>query len=185
MPSGRIDGDAFLDQFRRVALGGSMTEAGSAVFVGVDGGGTHTTAVVGLSPSDSAVTDPPTDEGIVGWGTGGTSNPSAIGHEPASKQISAAITGALNNAGQSIERVSIVRVVMGVAGANRPADRVRLMELVADRLGIRSEQIRVVEDVALILPAAGLDVGVALVAGTGSSAYGISPDGRSTTVGGW
>jgi glucosamine kinase len=185
MLSKGADGDAFPDQIRDIAPGGTMTEAGQSVFVGVDGGGTHTTAVVGRAPSDPAAIVPPGDENIVGWGTGGPSNPSATGHEPASEQIFAAITGALSNAGLSFEAVSIVRVVMGVAGANRPADRVRLIGLVAERLGIRSEQIQVVEDVALILPAAGLDVGVALVAGTGSSAYGIAPNGRSTTVGGW
>ncbi len=161
-----------------------MTQPESPVYVGVDGGGTHTTAVVGRLPPDIA-SETPGEDGIVGWGTGGPSNPSATGHEPAAEQIHAAIAGALTQAGLSSGAISIVRVVMGVAGANRPADRARLIGLVAGRLGIETARIQVLEDVALILPAAGLDVGVALVAGTGSSAYGIAPDGRSTTVGGW
>jgi N-acetylglucosamine kinase-like BadF-type ATPase len=154
-----------------------MTEPERPVYVGVDGGGTHTTAVVGIESSEN--------DGIIGWGTGGPANPSATGHEPAAEQIHAAIAGALTQAGLPSGAVSVVRVVMGVAGANRPADRARLIGLVAGRLSIETARIQVLEDVALILPAAGLDVGVALVAGTGSSAYGIAPDGRSTTVGGW
>ncbi|MEU0676487.1 BadF/BadG/BcrA/BcrD ATPase family protein [Streptomyces sp. NPDC006172] len=43
----------------------------------------------------------------------------------------------------------------------------------------------VVGDAELLVPAAGLDKGVGLVAGTGSVAVGRLPDGRSVQVGGW
>jgi len=43
----------------------------------------------------------------------------------------------------------------------------------------------VVHDTRLVLAAAGLDAGIALIAGTGSIAYGRAPDGREAMVGGW
>ncbi|MGW6013949.1 N-acetylglucosamine kinase [Streptomyces sp. NPDC055210] len=44
---------------------------------------------------------------------------------------------------------------------------------------------RVVGDAELLVPAAGLDKGVGLVAGTGSVAVGLLPDGTAIQVGGW
>jgi len=46
-------------------------------------------------------------------------------------------------------------------------------------------RLAVVHDTRLVLAAAGVDAGVALVAGTGSVAYGRSPDGREAQRGGW
>jgi N-acetylglucosamine kinase-like BadF-type ATPase len=56
--------------------------------------------------------------------------------------------------------------------------RVALQEL----LGVPT---RVVGDAELLVPAAGLDQGVGLVAGTGSVAVGRLPDGAAVQVGGW
>ena len=42
-----------------------------------------------------------------------------------------------------------------------------------------------VHDAQLLLAAAGLDDGIALIAGTGSVAWGITPDGRAHRAGGW
>ena len=46
-------------------------------------------------------------------------------------------------------------------------------------------RIQVVHDAQLILAAAGLDTGIALISGTGSVAWGVTPDGRSARAGGW
>jgi glucosamine kinase len=71
----------------------------------------------------------------------------------------------------------------GAAGAEVPEARARLRELLERRLpGCR---VTVVHDSRLILAAAGLDVGVALAAGTGSVAYGRNPAGREAQRGGW
>ncbi|MET9395514.1 BadF/BadG/BcrA/BcrD ATPase family protein [Streptomyces sp. NPDC006624] len=51
-----------------------------------------------------------------------------------------------------------------------------------ERLGVPA---RVVGDAELLVPAAGLDKGAGLVAGTGSVAVGRSPDGGPVQVGGW
>jgi len=71
----------------------------------------------------------------------------------------------------------------GAAGAEVPAARRRLEALLERMLpGCR---LSVVHDARLVLAAAGLDAGIALVAGTGSVAYGRTPDGREAQRGGW
>lgn len=71
----------------------------------------------------------------------------------------------------------------GAAGAELPAGRARLEEILARLLpGCR---VSVVHDARLVLAAAGLDSGIALVAGTGSVAFGRAPDGREAQRGGW
>jgi glucosamine kinase len=71
----------------------------------------------------------------------------------------------------------------GSAGAEVPAGRMRLERLLADLLpGCR---ITVVHDTRLVLAAAGLDSGIALISGTGSVAYGRDRGGREARAGGW
>ena len=71
----------------------------------------------------------------------------------------------------------------GSAGAEVPAGRERLERLLANLLpGCR---VTVVHDARLVLAAAGLDHGVALISGTGSVAYGRDPRGREARAGGW
>jgi N-acetylglucosamine kinase-like BadF-type ATPase len=79
----------------------------------------------------------------------------------------------------------IGQATFGISGAQRQRDRGRLEGLIAERLLVPVSRVRVVEDVWLILPAAGLDAGIALIAGTGSNAFGVNQDGRSANVGGW
>lgn len=71
----------------------------------------------------------------------------------------------------------------GAAGAEVPAGRARLEDILARLLpGCR---VSVVHDARLVLAAASVDEGIALVAGTGSVAYGRSRDGRESQRGGW
>jgi len=71
----------------------------------------------------------------------------------------------------------------GAAGAEVPAGKRRLERLLARLLpGCRVE---VVHDARLVLAAAGLDIGIALIAGTGSVAYGRDERGAEARVGGW
>lgn len=139
------------------------------VFVGVDGGGTHTRAVVGRVGGE-----------VVASGEAGASNPSALGFDVAVAAIEAAVRAAMGGAG--VERVA--GMALGVAGAGRPADRARLEARLRGLDGF-PERVVVVQDVALLLPAAGLASGIAIVAGTGSSTFGVGPDGRTGTAGGW
>jgi glucosamine kinase len=71
----------------------------------------------------------------------------------------------------------------GAAGAEVPAARARLEKLLASLLP--GSRISVVHDARLVLAAAGLDVGIALIAGTGSVAYGRNAEGGEARAGGW
>src|SRR5437879_7072469 len=71
----------------------------------------------------------------------------------------------------------------GSAGAEVPAGRERLENLLASILP--GCKVTVVHDARLVLAAAGLDSGVALIAGTGSVAFGRDPGGREARAGGW
>lgn len=71
----------------------------------------------------------------------------------------------------------------GAAGAEVLEGRVLLSELLASLLpGCR---ISIVHDSRLVLAAAGLDQGIALISGTGSVAYGVTAGGREARCGGW
>ena len=71
----------------------------------------------------------------------------------------------------------------GAAGAEVPAARERLRALLERRLP--GTRVDVVHDTRLVLAAAGLAAGIAVIAGTGSVAYALSPDGRESRRGGW
>lgn len=71
----------------------------------------------------------------------------------------------------------------GAAGAEVAAGRARLDALL--RRLLPGSRVCVVHDARLVLAAAGLESGIALIAGTGSVAYGRAQDGRETQRGGW
>jgi N-acetylglucosamine kinase-like BadF-type ATPase len=71
----------------------------------------------------------------------------------------------------------------GAAGAEVPAGRARLERLLAGLLP--STRIRVVHDARLVLAAARVDEGIALISGTGSVAYGRTAAGAEARSGGW
>ncbi|WP_435612327.1 N-acetylglucosamine kinase [Streptomyces sp. bgisy159] len=73
-------------------------------------------------------------------------------------------------------------VAVGAHACETHRQCARLRAAVAELLGVPA---RVVGDAELLVPAAGLDQGVGLVAGTGSVAVGRLPDGTSVQVGGW
>jgi glucosamine kinase len=71
----------------------------------------------------------------------------------------------------------------GAAGAELDSGRLRLERLM--RRLLPGCPVRVVHDSRLVLAAAGIDSGIALIAGTGSVAYGRTDDGREARRGGW
>ena len=71
----------------------------------------------------------------------------------------------------------------GAAGAEVPAARSHLHELLARRLP--GARVCVVHDTRLVLAAAGIEAGIALIAGTGAVAYARTADGREEQRGGW
>jgi glucosamine kinase len=71
----------------------------------------------------------------------------------------------------------------GAAGAEVLAARTRLEQLLLRLLP--DTRVEVVHDTSLVLAAAGMDTGIALIAGTGSVAYGRDSSGRESLAGGW
>lgn len=71
----------------------------------------------------------------------------------------------------------------GAAGSEFPAGK-RLLEDLLTRL-LPSTRVIVVHDARLVLAAAGLESGIALIAGTGSVAYGRNTTGEEARAGGW
>jgi N-acetylglucosamine kinase-like BadF-type ATPase len=141
------------------------------LLLGVDGGGTSTRAWL---------TDP--DGRITGRGVAGPSNPTAVGYDAAYAAIEQAIGVAYNDARQGRRPASVA--CLGSAGFGRRADQERLREW-CERARL-ADRLILVTDAELAL-AAGTDdgVGVAVIAGTGSLAFGRGSDGRTARAGGW
>lgn len=140
-------------------------------FVGVDGGGTKTRAIV---------TDARGNE--LGSALSGASNPNSVGKTAARENLADAIVRALAAAGVS----EPVCAFCGISGVNdsRTAREFE-KEMLADKR-LNFEKLRVENDTrALCAAAFGLDSGIVLIAGTGSKCYGRSRDGREWETGGY
>ncbi len=77
----------------------------------------------------------------------------------------------------------IAHVVAGSGGVDTPDDAQRLRALIAPYAP--GAEIEVVHDTRLILAAGGASTGIAVIAGTGSVAWGVRADGREARSGGW
>ena len=140
-----------------------------AIFLGIDGGGTKTSCVIGDETS------------LLGAGTSGGSNVIRVGERQARESLGAAIRQAC--AAANVNPAQIQRTCAGVAGGARPeidgVVRRMLSELV-------SGQIEVVGDMVIAMEAAfGGGPGVIVIAGTGSIAYGRNSKGETARAGGW
>ena len=74
-------------------------------------------------------------------------------------------------------------VVAGAGGVDTPADAHALSGLISPHAG--SARVVVVHDTRLVLAAGGCSTGIAVIAGTGSAAWGATEDGREARAGGW
>lgn len=144
----------------------------SSWFLGVDGGGSKTCALI----ADSAGL-------LVGSGYAGTSNYQTVGFATAVAALAKAIDGARQSAGLA-PGTCFRGACLGLAGVGRPADRA-LFESWLDQQQL-AERHLVVNDADLLL-AAGTPQGwgIALIAGTGSICYGQARDGAHVRAGGW
>jgi N-acetylmuramic acid 6-phosphate etherase len=139
--------------------------------LGVDGGGTKTTALVASATGR-----------VLGRGTAGSSNLHAVGEAEALDALRVAIAEAYA-AAQLPPRLPRA-ACLGLAGVARPTDQGQLRAWAEQALpGVA---IRIVNDAELVL-AAGTPEGwgIAVISGTGSIAFGRSPDGRIARAGGW
>lgn len=165
--------------------GGVCSRSAAGLLLGVDGGGTRT---------DCLVT---TAEGVViGRGSAGPSNIQAMGIGPALEEIRKAVYEAMreavSSAGAPCRSVRVASACFGLAGVGRESDR----DLMKTRLGYVLAEVTPLNapPVSLIVASDGVialaganagEPGVVVIAGTGSLAYGMSPDGREARAGGW
>jgi N-acetylglucosamine kinase-like BadF-type ATPase len=147
----------------------------SDLVIGVDGGGTKTVAWLAPLVDDGA-------NRVLGRGWAGPGNPRAAGFETAQANMNAAIAAAFADAG--LPRTQVAAACFGLAGAGRPAEQEQIAAW-ARRHGI-ARKIHVCGDAEPILAAASPDNwGIALIAGTGSLAWGRNKAGETARCGGW
>jgi len=143
--------------------------------LGIDGGATKTVAWLALRSGGD-------ESAVVGRGAAGSANPQAIGFDAALANLDRAVAAAFEEAG--VAPGPLAAAVLGLAGWDREQNA-RVLHRWADerRLAVR---VRSVHDAEPLLAAGSPEGwGVALIAGTGSFAFGRAADGRSVRAGGW
>lgn len=138
-------------------------------YLGIDGGGTKTTCVVG------------DETRLLASATAGPSNIVRVGQAQARESLLSGVRQACALAGIAVNQVS--RTCIGGSGAARP----ELAAIIRSILGeILPTTIEVVGDMETSLEAAfGTGSGVIVIAGTGSIAYGRDNRGKTLRAGGW
>ena len=131
--------------------------------IGLDIGGSKTHGI-------RAVDGVPVAEAVAG-----SANLAAVGAAEAARQLDA-VFAELGTAG-------VEAVCAGAAGADGVESVGTTARLILER--VPGARVNVVHDARLVLAAAGLDAGVALIAGTGSVAWGCRADGTEARAGGW
>jgi N-acetylglucosamine kinase-like BadF-type ATPase len=159
---------------RRLQIADRKSNESASFCLGIDGGGSRTVAL--LARQDAR------GWSVVGRGVTGPSNLQAVGVASATCALDEAVSAAFATAG--LRREAVSSACLGLAGADRPQDRQVILDWA--RQANLAAQVEVTSDVALVLEAgtpAGW--GLALIAGTGSIAYGRSADGQAGRAGGW
>jgi len=140
-----------------------------AYYLGIDGGGSKTTCVLGDEVS------------LLAKVTAGPSNITRVGETRARGTLQQAILEACATAHIAPQQVQ--RACIGIAGAGREENAGAVHQIVAE---IIPGEIEVVGDMQIALTAAfGGGPGVVVIAGTGSIAYGRDAEGRTARAGGW
>ncbi|KAJ1481858.1 hypothetical protein T484DRAFT_1805954 [Baffinella frigidus] len=133
------------------------------VCIGVDGGGTKTTAVVIASAGGD----------VLGQGGSGSTNKNSVGEAVATSSFKSAIADALKAAGRTVE--DVVCLAVGMSGCDTDADVVLwrgICESVAPNARAIVENDAVM---ALCSGTGGVLEGVVVISGTGSIAFGAAP----------
>ncbi len=138
-------------------------------FLGIDGGGSKTTCLLG---DESA---------LLASATTAASNPIRVG-EARSRQALAAVVREVCAAAR-VHPSQIARTCIGMAGAARPQMEKQVRAILADLVG---GEIEVAGDMVIALEAAFRGgPGLIVIAGTGSIAYARNERGETARAGGW
>lgn len=139
----------------------------TAYFAGVDGGGTKTAIVVVDQDGNEAARDTTT-----------TSNAAVVGHDRAVATLRQLITGVTQSAGIELP---LAGIWCGLSGSDRPEDQVKLRPGLEDL----AVHLTLTNDAELAMGALPHRVGVAMVSGTGSIAFGRNAAGTRHRASGW
>jgi glucosamine kinase len=140
-----------------------------AYYLGLDGGGSKTTCVVG------------DDTTVLATAVSGPSNITRVGNDKARESLHQAIRDAC--AAAEVNPSRLQHSCIGAAGAGHQEIAEVVREIVAE---VIPGKIMVVGDMQIALQAAfGDGPGVMVIAGTGSIAYGRNAEGKITRAGGW
>ncbi len=140
-----------------------------AIFLGVDGGGSKTSCLIG------------DETAVLATGVGGGSNVVRFGIDRARESLRAAIVQACEKA--NVNSKTITRTCIGVAGAGRPEAANSVRRLLQELVG---GSVEVTGDMQIAHAAAfNTGPGLIVVAGTGSVAYGRNARGQTARAGGW
>lgn len=143
-----------------------------ALVIGIDGGATHTIAVLADSRTGAEL----------GRGEGGPSNIQAVGAALALRELNVAVSGAFRAA--RVTRVPVAAAALGLAGVDR-SEGVDVIRGWADLVQLADKH--TIANDATLLFAAGTPEGwgLAIVAGTGSIALVQDRNGNDARAGGW
>lgn len=145
----------------------SPAQAPSSYYLGVDGGGSKTLAVVVDSGGHEC-----------GRGMAGSSNQEVVGHEEAVVAIKSATAQALAAAATE---PPLRAAWLGLAGVDHAHD----IDALFPHVRSLASTVRITNDAELVLGALPGRIGVALIAGTGSIVMGRDDLGNTVRVGGW
>ena len=140
------------------------------LFLGVDGGQSGTTAIVGDETGR-----------ILGRGEGGPCNHAQAveGRAKLERAVSVSVAGACGQAGVDAAAVRFAAACFGMSGG--PEDKQAILERI-----LRTERLMVTTDAVIALAGAtATGQGIITIAGTGSIAFGRNGEGRTVRAGGW
>lgn len=141
-------------------------DGAGGLLVGLDIGGSHTRGV--LFRGDAPVRE----------ARAGSANVQNVGTEEAARALRSVLTELAAPPGTP--------VLAGAGGVDTPHDAAALADLIRSAGGLAtSTPVRAVHDTRLILAAGGHTAGIAVIAGTGSVAWGVDTSGREARAGGW
>ncbi|MFN7930714.1 MAG: BadF/BadG/BcrA/BcrD ATPase family protein [Blastocatellia bacterium] len=151
----------------------------SHYWLGVDGGGTNTRAMLFRAPADF---DIDLSACLVGEGHADAANFHRVGVESATAAIVKAITQACRQA--NITPHEITAACLGLAGVSHPDSHRKMYEAIEQALPTLNFTLETDARIALAGATAGKP-GIVIIAGTGSIAYGVNKDGEVARAGGW
>ncbi len=154
-------------------------DSGSQYWLGVDGGGTNTRAMI-----FRALDNPEIDltKRVVGEARAAAANFHRVGVEAATQAVTTAIILACRQAEITVHQITAACI--GLAGVSHPDNHRKMYDAIETALPALNFTLETDARIALAGATAGKP-GIVIIAGTGSIAYGVNKDGEVARAGGW